>query len=75
MTSARDELLHLVNCLDNAECKRALELLAPLTRPHCPLCWEEDLDRLEWQEDDEHVTCFTCGTVWRPNCPPVNNPL
>lgn len=74
MISARDELRHLVECLDDAECGRALDLLAPLTRPHCPLCYEDNLDQLEWQQDEEHVTCQTCGTVWNPNRPPVHNP-
>lgn len=33
MISARDELLHLVECLSNAECEEALQLLLPLSRP------------------------------------------
>ena len=33
MISARDELLHLVDCLSDEESERALELLEPLTRP------------------------------------------
>ena len=69
MISARDELLHLVSTLSDAECERALELLAPLCPyrgPACPSCGEDDLDRLVWGED-EHVTCHTCGFTWDPN--------
>jgi len=69
MISARDELLHLVDCLSDKECERALELLAPLRSaggPTCPSCGENDMDLLEWSED-EHVTCHTCGFTWDPN--------
>jgi hypothetical protein len=66
MISARDELLHLVDCFTDDECERALTLLGPLRRPMCPSCGEDDLDRLVWRED-EHVTCETCGFTWDPN--------
>jgi hypothetical protein len=32
MISARDELRHLIECLSDEECERALELLEPLRR-------------------------------------------
>lgn len=66
MISARDELRHLVDCLSDAECERALTLLAPLRGPACPDCGEADIDRLVWSED-EHVTCANCGFTWDPN--------
>lgn len=75
MISARDELLYLLDCLSDAECERALDLLAPLSgRPHCPGCGQTDLDLLEWQDEveGELVCCQTCGFVWDPN---HNGPL
>jgi hypothetical protein len=69
MISARDELLHLVSTLSDAECERALKLLAPLCPyrgPACPSSGEDDLDLLVWGED-EHVTCHTCDFIWDPN--------
>jgi uncharacterized metal-binding protein (TIGR02443 family) len=35
--------------------------------PSCPSCGERNLDLLVWGEDDEHVTCHTCGFTWNPN--------
>jgi hypothetical protein len=69
MISARDELLHLIDCLSDAECERALELLAPLRNPgpRCPSCDEDDLDQLVWQDDEQYVTCHSCGFCWNPN--------
>ena len=32
----------------------------------CPLCGEDDADRLVWQEDGETVRCSMCGTDYQP---------
>jgi hypothetical protein len=67
MISARDELLHLVDCLSNAECERALQLLEPLREPRCPWCGASDLDQLVWDESGENVCCQECGFCWEPD--------
>jgi hypothetical protein len=74
MISARDELFHLVECLTDAECERALDLLLPLRGPSCPSCGEDDLDRLIWDEEGENVTCEACGFSWNPNHILVHRP-
>jgi len=33
--------------------------------PHCPQCFETDIDRLVWR-DDEQVDCQTCGNTFVP---------
>lgn len=50
MISARDELLHLVDCLSDEECERALALLEPLSRP-TPA------------EFDPAINCVFCSAV------------
>jgi hypothetical protein len=37
----------------------------------CPLCGENDVDRLLWDED-EQLHCTNCGTVYDPNTTPVS---
>ena len=39
------------------------ELVQPEDR--CGFCGERRMDWLEW-EDDTHVRCTTCGTVYTP---------
>jgi uncharacterized metal-binding protein (TIGR02443 family) len=62
--SARDELLNLISRLTEAECERALDLL--VAGPSCPACGERDTDNLIWQNDETHVTCWSCGHTWDP---------
>jgi DNA-directed RNA polymerase subunit RPC12/RpoP len=71
---ARDELLHLVECLTDAECEQALELLLPLRGSRCPYCGVSDLDQLVWDEDGEYVSCDDCGFCWDPNRILVHRP-
>jgi hypothetical protein len=35
------------------------------TADACPSCGERHVDRLVWQ-DDEHVRCHACGTMYAP---------
>jgi len=37
----------------------------------CPTCGERDPDCLVWSDDEQHVTCQSCGTVYVPDCVPL----
>jgi rubredoxin len=32
----------------------------------CPVCGEDAMDCLTWDDDGELVTCATCGTIYDP---------
>ena len=36
----------------------------------CPHCGERHCDKLAWFDDEEHVQCWTCGNVYRPEGSP-----
>ena len=32
----------------------------------CPICDENEMDKLTWDSKGELVTCATCGTTYEP---------
>ena len=74
MLPTRDELHHLIDCLSDAECERALTLLSVFQTPYCPSCEETDIDNFVWQDDEETVICRKCGFTWQPERELVHRP-
>ena len=65
MISARDELKHAVTTLTPDECERVLDFIRRLSGPHCPNCFNDDLDTLvidaeygDWAHCEQCDMCF-----------------
>ncbi len=65
MQSHFSELRAYCRTLTADQCEEALAVLnRHFEGPHCPVCREDDMDRLEWQQDETHVVCTMCGHAW-----------